>query len=205
MSCGNRDEPLAAGSMSANACSRQLCPLRGMVCGMKLAAVALLPLFSALCFPQTKPLSVCDLLNKPDDWDNQLVLVRAHYGSGMEDSFLHDEHCPSQQIWFDYPEAAAKEDAVVNDKLAQQRIPVSLKRDRQLVHFEKYASVRDPAKPMCPGLDIVLTAHGRVDTKRDTPLNKNCREPFGMCNYRARLVLESIQDVSVSDSKPLCK
>jgi len=63
------------------------------------------------------------------------VLLRAHYGSGMEDSFLYDERCPSQEIWFDYPGRAAQEDALMGDRLTPRRTPVTLKQNHQLVEF----------------------------------------------------------------------
>lgn len=61
----------------------------------------------------------------------------------MEDSFLYDERCPGQEVWFDYPDAAAHEDALVEDKLAFQRAPVTLKQNDQLMEFRKYSGVRD--------------------------------------------------------------
>jgi hypothetical protein len=172
---------------------------------MKVATTALLPLLSALCLAQTKPLSVCDILSRPADWNNNVVLVRAHHGSGMEDSFLYDDRCPGREIWFDYPENAAQDDALVKDKLSNRRTPVTLQRDKKFSDFERYANLRDDKNPLCPALDLVITVRGRLDSKRGKPVTKNCPEPFGMCNYPARFVLESVQDVSIGHSKPRCK
>jgi hypothetical protein len=175
-----------------------------MVCAVKLAAVALVPLLSLLCLAQTKPLSVCDILTRPSVWNDNVVLVQAHYGWGMQDSFLWDERCRGEEIFFNYPQFAAKEDALLKDKLADRRTPVILKRDKQLADFEQYRSQWDEKNPMCPELDIIVTVRGRIDSKRSVPLNKKCLKPFGMCNYQARLVLESVQEVGATDSKPKC-
>lgn len=172
---------------------------------MRVAITGLLSLLSVLCLAQTKPLSVCDILRRPADWDNNVVLVQAHYGSGMEDSFLYDNRCPGREIWFDYPEHAAQEDLLAKDRSANRRIPVALKRDNKFADFERYASLRNDKNTLCPALDLVVTVRGRLDSKRDWPVNKNCPQPFGMCNYRARLVLESVQDVSIGNSNPRCK
>lgn len=193
--------------MSAVAWFRQPRSHGHILIGMK--PTAILPVVALLpsCFAQTKPLSVCDILKKPADWNNNIVLLRAHYGSGMEDAFLYDERCPGQEIWFDYPGAAAHEDAIVEDSLAPQRTPANLKQDDQFMEFEKYARVRDEKRPMCPGVGSLLTVRGRIDSQRD-PRRKNknkCEKPFGMCNYPARLVLESVQSVALDKSKPQCK
>ena len=58
----------------------------------------------------TNPLSVCDIQARRADWDNNVVLLKAHHGSGMEDSFLWDERCPGKDIKLDYPEEAEKAD-----------------------------------------------------------------------------------------------
>jgi len=172
---------------------------------VKTLAILVVLLISPSCLARTKPLSVCDVLKKPVDWNNNIVLLRAHYGSGMEDSFLYDERCPSQEIRFDYPGRAAQEDALMGDRLTPRRTPVTLKQNHQLVEFQKYAEIVDERKPMCPGLGILLTIRGRIDSKRDMRLTKKCGKPFGMCSYPARLVLESVQTVALDKSKPQCK
>ena len=172
---------------------------------MKSLAILQIILILPSCLAQTKPLSVCDVLKKSADWNNNIVLLRAHYGSGMEDAFLYDERCPGQEISFDYPEAAAHEDALVEDRLAPQRTPVTLNKNDQLMEFEKDAAVRDENNPLCPGLGILLTIRGRFDSQRDPRRKSKCEKPFGMCNYPARFVLESVQSIALDKSKPQCK
>lgn len=168
-----------------------------------MAITVLLLLLSAFSLAQTKPLSVCDILRRAADWDNNIVLVRAHAGGGLEDFFLGDDDAQCA-IWFAYPDAAAQDDATVNRTFARRRIPVSLKRDSKFADFAR-SGKRDDKNPTCPGLDLVVTVWGRLDSKQNKSVSKTCPQPFGMCNYRARLVLESVEDVTIGHSKPRCK
>ena len=153
---------------------------------------------------QTKLLSVCEIVAHVSDWNNNVVLIQAHYHSGFEDSFLFDEKCPGKEIWLDYPESAAKEDALLNDTQRTKRTFVSLDKDAKFPEFERYASVRDKHNPMCQQLEIEIAAVGRVDTKRGVAPKKNC-QPFGMCNYPARFVLATIRQVSAGESMQPCR
>ena len=87
-----------------------------------------------------------------------------------------------------------------------KRKPVSLGRDEKFLHFEKLISVRDENNLMWQKLDVVIEAVGRIDTKREAAkASSNCRLPFGMCNYSARFILQSVKDVHAATGKPMCK
>ena len=172
---------------------------------MRSAALLLAPLtLIATGVAQTRPLSVCDIVAHAADWDNNVVLIRAHYRLGMEDSFLFDDRCQGKTIWFDYPESAAQEDALLKDKLSSKRKAVTLDKNRNLAELEHYAGMRDESNQMCQRMDIEITAVGRIDSKRGIIDKKNC-EPFGMCNYPARFVLASVREVTANESKQPCR
>jgi hypothetical protein len=155
---------------------------------------------------KTNPLSVCDIQARRADWDNNVVLVKAHYGSGMEDSFLWDEKCPGKDIELEYPEQAEEIDKSLGAAFPSKSKPVSLSRDDKFLQFEKLVSIRDENNIMCQKLDVVIEAVGRIDTKREAAKsNPNCRLPFGMCNYSARFILQSVKDVHAVTGKPMCK
>jgi len=54
---------------------------------MKTLAILVVLLISPSCLARTKPLSVCDVLKKPVDWNNNIVLLRAHYGQEWKTPF----------------------------------------------------------------------------------------------------------------------
>lgn len=172
---------------------------------LKLVSIALPLLLSALCLAQTEPLFVCKILSRAADWDNNIVLVRAHYVSFWDSSsaILEDDdtHCSIELV---KPEVAAQEDAEEKRKYASRRTPVTLKVDSKLADLYRYGSVRDDKNPDCPMLDVVATVWGRVDSKPIQPAKKHCSKPFG-CKYEPRLVLESVEEVSIGHSKPPCK
>jgi hypothetical protein len=177
----------------------------GKLMFMKTAALLFLPLMLiATGVAQTRPLSVCDVVKHTGDWDNNVVLIRAHYYGGMEDSFLFDDRCQGKTIWFDYPESAAQEDALLKDSLSSKRKTIILDKNSNLAAFQHYAGLRVESNPMCQRIDIEITAVGRIDSKRGIVDKKNC-EPFGMCNYPARFVLASVREVTASESKQPCR
>ena len=152
---------------------------------------------------KTTPLSVCEILDHSKDWDNQVVLIKAHYGSGMEDSFLWDERCQGREIELEYPDGADRDDRSLHDLAYKHRIRVELNEDKNVKDFEKLVSAKDG---MCQKQDVLLEAVGRVDTRRQfEEKNPNCRLDFGMCNYSARFVLESVKEVRATNTKPKCK
>jgi hypothetical protein len=174
--------------------------------------VAMLLSFSLASAAQTRtllkatPLSVCEILDHSKDWDNNVVLIKAHYGSGMEDSFLWDEGCQGREIDLEFPNGADRGDKDLRDLASSHRIRVELNEDKNFEKFEKLVSVRNEKNVMCQKQEIILEAVGRVDTKRQfEEKNPNCRLDFGMCNYSARFVLESVKEVSATNTKPKCK
>ena len=152
----------------------------------------------------TRPLTVCEIHAKQADWDNHMVLIKAHYGSGMEDSFLWDERCPDKNIELVFPKEAEETDK--GAVFPSSRRTVSLSRDENFVRFDKLVSPRAENNVTCQKFDVVIKAVGRIDTKRDVPkATSDCRHSFGMCNYSARFVLKSLKDVHVVAGPPICK
>ena len=155
---------------------------------------------------KTTPLSVCNVHARLEDWDNNIVVLRAHYGSGMEDSFLWDDRCLGKDIQLEQPQFADEEDSTLRARFPTKRQPVSLERNEQLLKFEKIASIRDEKNVMCPKHDVIIEAVGRIDTIRKVSTdNPKCRLTFGMCNYAARFVLQSLTEVAAGSGKAMCK
>lgn len=183
----------------------------------------LLFLFSATATSlsaQTVDASVCDILSNPQSFDGKIVRVKGEIASGFEEFVLRDSSCKQSidGIWLSYPEgtkAKAGPAALVQLQLARNssaavvnpnKSTVKLDKDKNFKEFDSLLSTPYKSGGMCLGCmryTVAATVVGRLDGVKEAGVVRNTAGKFigisgyGTLNlYRARLVLQSVSDVS---------
>jgi hypothetical protein len=190
---------------------------RLLILTMFLASPALLPAAGA----QTMDATVCEILANPASFNGKTVRIKGTVIAGFDEFVIKDSSCnqPVNAIWLAYPagtKAKAGPVAFVQLQLAKNnpsalnnQIRAEAKLDKNNKDFKQFDSLLStPAKVsgMCLGCarySVTATLVGRLDGTKDATLVRDASgkvisaDGFGNMNrYAARLVLESVADVS---------
>jgi hypothetical protein len=176
--------------------------------------------FSGSLSAQIVDATTCDILADPQSFDGKIVRVKGTVSSGLEEFALKDASCkqPINAIWLAYPEGTkgkAGPAAFVQLQLAKNnpstatipsRPPVKLDKNKEFKQFDSLLSAPYKAGGMCLGCTrytVTATLVGRLDGVKDAGIARDISgkfvsaSGFGNLNlYRARLVLQSVADVS---------
>lgn len=164
--------------------------------------------------------SVCDILASPQTFDGKMVRVKGLVTAGFDEFVVKDAGCkqPISAIWLAYPEGTkgkAGPAAFVQLQLGRNtpapaasssRSPVKLDKSKEFKQFDSLLSTPYKAGGMCLGCTryaVTATLVGRLDGLGEAGIVRDnggkfvSANGFGNLNlYRARLVLQSVTDVS---------
>lgn len=174
---------------------------------------------SPLC-AQVVEATACDILANPQSFDGKIVRVKGTISSGFEEFALKDPSCdrPINAIWLAYPDgtkgkagpAAFLQLQLAKNNPAIATIPsrpaVKLDKNKDFKQFDSLLSTPYKTGGMCLGCTrytVTATLVGRLDGVKDAGIARDgsgkvvSANGFGNLNlYRARLVLQSVGDVS---------
>lgn len=190
---------------------------RLLILTMLFAGPALLPSARA----QTVDTTVCKILASPSSFDGETVRIKGTVIAGFDEFVIKDSSCnqPVDAIWLAYPKGTkAKAGPVAfvqlqlagnNPSVVNNFVRPEAKLDKNNKDFKQFDSLLStPAKVggMCLGCvrySVTATLVGRVDGTKEAKLVRDGSgkvieaDGFGNFNrYTARLVLESVTDVS---------
>ncbi len=178
------------------------------------------PAVSAPLCAQVVDATACDILANPQSFDGKIVRVKGTISSGFEEFVLRDPSCDQSinAIWLAYPDgtkgkagpAAFLQLQLAKNNPATASIPsrpvVKLDKNKDFKQFDSLLSTPYKAGGMCLGCTrytVTATLVGRLDGVKDAGIARDgsgkvvSANGFGNLNlYRARLVLQSIGDVS---------
>ncbi len=181
---------------------------------------------SAMAVPvaaQVVDASICDILANPQSFDGKIVRVKGMVAAGFEEFALKDAACnqPLNAIWLAYPEGTkgkAGPAAFVQLQLGRNnpvagsspsRSPVKLDKNKEFKQFDSLLSTPYKAGGMCLGCirySVTATLVGRLDGVKDAGIVRDSGNKFVGVNgfgnlnlYRARLVLQTVSDVSAHE------
>lgn len=188
----------------------------------------LLGLMACLLIPsslyaQIAAATVCDILANPQSFDGQIVRIKGFVIAGFEEFAIKGSGCGKtvNAIWLAYPEGTrgkAGPAAYLRLQLGKNypaavtnrtRTPVTLEKNKDFKEFDKLLSTPAKTNGVCLGCvkyTVTATLVGRLDASKDTGLIRDSGGKvtgiggFGNLNrYHARLVLQSVSDVSPQD------
>lgn len=169
---------------------------------------------------QTLDVSVCEVLRNPQTFDGKIVRIKGTVVAGFDEFEIKDASCnqPVNAIWLSYPEGSkgkAGPVALAQVQLAKNnpsaspnpsRTQVKLDKNKDFKQFDSLLSTPYKAGGMCLGCtrySVTATMTGRLDGVKDSGVVRDSdgrfisANGFGNLNlYRARLVLQSVSDVS---------
>jgi hypothetical protein len=164
--------------------------------------------------------SVCDILANPQSFDGKMIRLKGIVYAGFDEFVVRDSVCdqPVNAIWVAYPEgtkAKAGPAAFLQLQLARNnpasmtstnRALIKLDKSKDFKQFDSLLSTPYKSGGMCLGCTrytVSATLIGRLDGAKDAGVVRDSSgkfvglNGFGNLNlYRARLVLESVADVS---------
>jgi hypothetical protein len=165
--------------------------------------------------------TVCEILTSPQSFNGKIVRVKATVEAGFDQFVVKGTDCglPVNDIWLAYPEgskAKAGPAVVVRIQPARnfageiaaiQRTPVVLdKNNKEFKQFDSLLATPFKKGGMCLGCSryqVTATLVGRLDGVKSATLHRDSAGKitsfggFGHMNaYRARLVLESVSEVT---------
>jgi hypothetical protein len=179
--------------------------------------------FQALLAAQVVDVSVCDVLTNPQSFDGKIVRIKGTVAAGFEEFVIKDTSCNQSvnAIWLAYPEGTkgkAGPVAVAQVQLAKNnpsassnpsRTQIKLDKNKEFKQFDSLLSSPYKAGGMCLGCtrySVAATMVGRLDGIKDSGVVRDSQgkfvsaQGFGNLNlYRARLVLQSVSDVSAHE------
>ncbi len=180
---------------------------------------ALVPALSA----QTVDASACEILANPESFDGKTVRVKGEVIAGFEEFVIRASDCntPVDAIWLAYPggtKAKAGPAATLQMQLAKNnpsgvsaanRSSVKLEKNKDFKEFDSRLSTPFKMGGMCLGCiryTVTATLIGRLDGTKDAGVVRDATgkvlavNGFGNLNqYRARLVLQSVSDVTFKE------
>jgi hypothetical protein len=189
----------------------------------RLFALAAIAAASISLHAQVVDTTVCDILKSPQSFNGKTVRVKGTAVAGFSQFVVLGKDCGQQldAIWLAYPEGAkAKagpsfmlqlQPAVNFDGTvkAVDRAPVTLQMDKEFKQFDSHLAAAHKGNALCLGCNrytVTATLVGRLDGVADAVLSRNLAGKivgitgFGNLNaYRARLVLQSVSDVSTQE------
>jgi hypothetical protein len=164
--------------------------------------------------------TTCDILAKPESFDGKIVRVKGTVSAGFDEFVLKDATCnqPINAIWLAYPEGTkgkAGPAAFVQLQLARNspaatsnanRSPIKIDKNKEFKQFDSLLSTPYKSGGMCLGCTrytVTATLVGRLDSVKEAGITRDSAGKFVNVNgfgnlnlYRARLVLQTVTDVS---------
>jgi len=164
--------------------------------------------------------SICEILANPQSFDGKIVRVKGMAAAGFDEFAIKDATCnqPVNGIWLAYPEGTkgkAGPAAILQMQLARNndaavpgvsRLSVKLDKNKDFKQFDSLLSTPYKAGGMCLGCiryTATATVVGRLDGVKEAGIVRDSSGKFVSANgfgnlnlYRARLVLQSVSDVS---------
>ena len=177
-------------------------------------------LFPGFAAAQVVDATVCDVLANPPSFDGKVVRLKGVVIAGFEEFAVKGAGCHQivNAIWLDYPEGTrgkAGPLALLRLQLAKNnpatvtevsRPPITLDKNKDFKDFDNLLSTPAKTSTLCLGcVKFVVTATlvGRIDGSKSTGLVRDGAGKvigiggFGnLNNYSARLVLQSVSDIS---------
>jgi hypothetical protein len=173
-------------------------------------------------YAQAVDTTVCEILNNPQSFNGKIVRIKGTVVAGFDQFVVKGADCGinvNKNIWLSYPEgtkAKAGPAAIVQlqparnfagDVPAVQRTPVTLdKNSKDFKLFDSQLATPYKKGGMCLGcnkFEVTATLVGRLDSVERAAVQRDKASKiigfggFGHMNaYRARLVLESVSDVT---------
>jgi len=176
--------------------------------------------FAAALHAQVVDTTICNILKDPVSFNGKIVRIKGTVSAGFDSFIVKDKSCQSQMnaLWLSYPEGTkGKAGPAVLLELQPAknfggtyepvtRTPIKLEKNSDFKEFDKLLSTQHKIDGMCLGCmryEVSATLVGRLDgvahagVRRDKSGKIVGIEGFGNLNaYPARLVLESVSDVS---------
>ncbi|MGA7340292.1 MAG: hypothetical protein WBE72_12240 [Terracidiphilus sp.] len=188
----------------------------------RIAVLALCVLACGCCVrAQVVDTTVCAVLKDPASFNGKMVRIKGTVAAGLDQFIIKDQDCGDSvnAIWLDYPQGTkgkAGPLAVLELQPAHNftgtytaptRTPVTLEKSKDFKQFDSLLSqphIKDPGICLaCAKNEVNATLTGRLDGVADANLKRDASGKivglggFGNMNaYPARLVLESVADVS---------
>lgn len=184
-------------------------------------AISLLLAASACSlYGQVVDTTICAVLKNPQTFDGKIVRIKATVSAGFDQFVIKDAGCGHNvnAIWLAFPEGTKAKSgpaAVVQLQPAHNfsgtvpatvRTPVTLDKSKDFKQFDSLLATPHKAGGMCIGCnryDVNATLVGRLDGVEDAGVKRDASGKiiaipgFGNLNaYNARLVLQSVSDVS---------
>lgn len=189
-----------------------------------LIPVLLLCCSSSVFLPaQIVDVTTCEILANPSSFDGKTVRVKGTVSAGFDEFVLKDAACnqPLNAIWLAYPEGTkgkAGPAAFVQLQLGRNnpaagttanRSPVKIDKNKEFKQFDSLLSTPYKSGGMCLGCTrytVTATLVGRLDGVKEAGVARDSAGKFVNANgfgnlnlYRARLVLQTIADVSPNE------
>jgi hypothetical protein len=167
---------------------------------------------------------VCDVVKNPASFDGKMVRIKGTVVAGFDEFMIKDATDPNcgfqvNGIWLSYPQGSKAKSGPVAIVTAQPahnfagtlkaatRTPVTLEKSKEFKQFDSLlAQSHQKGADMCLGCaryEVTATLVGRLDGVPDASIKRDASGKivgfggFGNMNaYPARLVLESVSDVS---------
>ena len=114
---------------------------------------------------------LCELVNKPDHFDKQVVRIKALFAKNLENEFFYDSTCSDSYVWVEFDPAYQYSDDLLKKK------------------FEQIACLR---KSRCDGKALV-TVVGRFDGPKAGPYGH-------LDSYTYRFSIIRLEDVQPAES-----
>jgi hypothetical protein len=176
--------------------------------------------FAAALPAQTVDTAVCEILANPSSFDGKIVRIKGTVVAGFDEFIIQGPGCHQSvdAIWLSYPEGTkgkAGPAAFVQLQLGRNnpasapsitRQAVSLDKNKDFKEFDSLLSASAKTNGMCLGCvrnKVVATLVGRLDGVKDAGVVWDSSGKFlsangfgNMNRYDARLVLQSVSDVS---------
>jgi hypothetical protein len=177
-------------------------------------------LFAKALPAQVVDASVCDILANPVSFDGKIVRIKGTVVAGFDEFIIQGPGCNQlvNAIWLSYPEGTkgkAGPAAFVQLQLGRNnpasvpsvnRTAVNLDKNKDFKEFDSLLSASAKASGMCLGCvrnKVAATLVGRLDGMKDAGVVSDSAGKFlsangfgNMNRYNARLVLQSVSDVS---------
>src|SRR5258708_7280664 len=192
---------------------------------MRVCVVIILLCFAVMPMAngQTVDASICDILANPSSFDGKTVRIKGTAIAGLDEFVVKSTACnqPVNSIWLAYPEGTkgkAGAAAFVQLQLSRNnstpvttasRAVVKLDKNKDFKQFDSMLSTTYKAGGMCLGCvryTVNATFVGRLDGAKSTGVVRDKAgkftgvDGFGNLNrYNARLVLQSVSDVSAQE------
>lgn len=189
----------------------------------RLLALAALCAASTCLHAQVVDTTVCDILKNPQSFNGKTVRIKGTVVAGFEQFVVKGAGCGQavDAIWLAYPEGTkAKAGPAVmlhlqpagnfeGTSATPQRAPVTLQKDKAFKEFDSHLAAPYKSNAVCLGCNryaVSATLVGRLDGVANAGFSRNAAgkivgiSGFGNLNaYRARLVLQSVADVSAQE------